>query len=164
MGSSWRTCLWRRMIIPKLSTLLDKFISLLPRQVEKPQEIKPEEDNLNKDDNNESEKSVEDVTQASLSNLPPCEEIHPFAPTEHFAPAVDVYNNCDSSNPNWLPGLPRPPPGVFVQPPRDRSRRERLRYLSQLNSYNRPSEPVPNFALKYYAVMIIGFGIVCIGS
>ena len=121
------------MIIPKLSTLLDKFVSLLPRPVEKPQSLKPEEDNLNKDINNEPEKSVEDVTQPSLANLPPCEEIHPFAPTEHFAPAVDVYNNFDSSNPNWLPGLPRPPPGVFVQPPRDRSRRERLRYLSQLN-------------------------------
>ena len=46
-----------------------------------------------------------------------------------------VYANLDSSNPNWLPGLPRPPPGVFVEPPRNRSKRERLRYLSQLNRF-----------------------------
>ena len=44
-----------------------------------------------------------------------------------------IYSNLDSSNPNWLPGLPRPPPGVRVEPPRNRSKRERWRYLSQLN-------------------------------
>ena len=44
-----------------------------------------------------------------------------------------VYDNLDSSNPNWLPGLPLPPPGVLVSPPRNRSKVARLRYLSQLN-------------------------------
>jgi hypothetical protein len=46
-----------------------------------------------------------------------------------------VYDNLNSSNPNWLPGLPRPAPGVFVEPPRNRSRVARLRYLSQLNRF-----------------------------
>ena len=30
-------------------------------------------------------------------------------------------------SPNWLPGLPQPPPGIIVEPPRNRSKRERLR-------------------------------------
>jgi len=40
-------------------------------------------------------------------------------------------------DPNWLPGLPKPPPGVYIEPPRNRSRSARTRYLSQLQSYQR---------------------------
>ena len=43
------------------------------------------------------------------------------------------YDKLDSSNPNWLPGLPKPPPGVVVEPPRNRSKVARIRYLAQLN-------------------------------
>ena len=92
-----------------------------------------------------------------------------------------VYANLDSSNPNWLPGLPRPPPGVFVEPPRNRSKRERLRYLSQLNrfcvkkgklwvstpfifSYNSAPPPVPSFTWKLNSFLLIVLMVICIGS
>ena len=39
-------------------------------------------------------------------------------------------------HPNWLPGLPLPPPDTRVEPPRNRSKSARTRYLSQLQSYN----------------------------
>ena len=54
-----------------------------------------------------------------------------ITPPPPTPPQDNVYSNLDISNPNWLPGLPRPPPGVHVDPPRNRSKRERLRYLSQ---------------------------------
>jgi len=40
------------------------------------------------------------------------------------------------SHPNWLPGLPLPAAGQRVEPPRNRSKSARTRYLSQLQSYN----------------------------
>merc|ERR1712130_31124 len=41
-----------------------------------------------------------------------------------------------ASHPNWLPGLPLPAAGQRVEPPRNRSKSARTRYLSQLQSYN----------------------------
>ena len=40
-----------------------------------------------------------------------------------------------TKDPNWLPGLPLPMPGDYVEPPRNRSKSARTRYLSQLQSY-----------------------------
>ena len=54
----------------------------------------------------------------------------PATPEPTTSPA---YDKLDSSNPNWLPGLPKPPPGVVVEPPRNRSKVARIRYLAQLN-------------------------------
>ena len=79
--------------------------------------------------------------------------IHPFAPTpteasqpttpglseDQSIPKVQEeaednqsapFVQRDSVDPNWFPGLPRPPPGVYVEPPRNRSKCERLRYLA----------------------------------
>ena len=122
------------MFITNLSSLLDRVVSLLTQHQEKSKQIDGDENKVSAEDDNEAEKIAKEEAPKVPPSLQPDEEIHPFAPTDHFvSPPVNVYNNYDSSNPNWLPGLPRPPPGVFIQPPRDRSRRERMRYLAQLN-------------------------------
>jgi hypothetical protein len=75
---------------------------------------------------------------------PSYQDLHPFAPTptepssptpseDQTTPKVpDVEDNQSAPlvDPNWFPGLPRAPPGVFVQPPRNRSKVERIRYLA----------------------------------
>ena len=75
---------------------------------------------------------------------PSYQDLHPFAPTptEPSSPTPsedqatlkvpDVEDNQSAPlvDPNWFPGLPRAPPGVFVQPPRNRSKVERIRYLA----------------------------------
>ena len=48
---------------------------------------------------------------------------------------INVTELHNSRNPNWLPSLPPPPPGVEVAPPRNRSYRERMRYLKDLHRY-----------------------------
>merc|ERR1711915_1009151 len=62
----------------------------------------------------------------------------PPSPTPSPTPSRESpWDVCDSSNPNWLPGLPKPPPGVYIEPPRNRSKSARCRYLAQLESYNK---------------------------
>ena len=58
----------------------------------------------------------------------------PPNPTPPKAPLIVSPEELESS-PNWLPGLPRPPPGVLVEPPRNRSKVARLRYLAQLDRW-----------------------------
>ena len=48
---------------------------------------------------------------------------------------INVTELHDSRNPNWVPGLPLPPPGFEVAPPRNRSFRERRRYLQDLRRW-----------------------------
>ena len=132
-------------MLTNLSSFLDRFSSLITKfehqeKNKSDSQIEAQANNIDNEDKLEAIQSKDEEIDKSktslclhLSDHTADEGVHPFAPTDHFSPPpASVYNNHDSSNPNWLPGLPRPPPGVFVKPPRDRSRRERMRYLSQL--------------------------------
>ena len=126
-------------MLTNLSSFLDRFSSLITKfehqeKNKSDSQIEALDDNLDDEYKLEATQSKdEEIDKSKTLDQTADEGVHPFAPTDHFSPPpASVYNNHDSSNPNWLPGLPRPPPGVFVKPPRDRSRRERMRYLSQL--------------------------------
>ena len=66
---------------------------------------------------------------------PSKEDPLPKALNNHRTILINVTELHDSRNPNWLPSLPIPPPGVEVTPPRNRSYRERMRYLRDLQRY-----------------------------
>ena len=84
----------------------------------------------------------------SAFDPPSYQDLHPFAPTPTDPPSPtpstgqeDTQDAEDSQSAplvdrNWFPGLPRPPPGVFVQPPRNRSKVERIRYLADFQRFS----------------------------
>ena len=118
-------------LLGQTKTLISKQTEVVKEELEQPEVV--EDKGIGSENEVEDEKSTTEnkpnVNYLHRQESDPAgyDEAHPFAP---FDPSV--YNNCDSSNPNWLPGLPKPPPGVTVAPPRDRSRKERLRYLADL--------------------------------
>ena len=72
-------------------------------------------------------------------------DVHPFAPNPDdpnvAAIPQELRDDVDNQsspipNSNWFPGLPRPPPGVFIQIPQNRSRAERIRYLNDFNRFH----------------------------
>ena len=72
------------MFITNLSSLLDRFVSLLTQHQEKSKQIDGDENKVSAEDDNEAEKIAKEEAPKVPPSLQPDEEIHPFAPTDHF--------------------------------------------------------------------------------
>ena len=80
-----------------------------------------------------SPRSCYDSNPPSYQDIYPSnQDIKPQKNNKSRTILINVTELHDSRNPNWLSSLPQPPPGVDVPPPRNRSYRERMRYLQDL--------------------------------
>ena len=98
----------------------------------------------------EPKETVSPAPSYSSFEPPSYQDLHPFAPTptglsspvpnedQEVPKGPDAEDNQSAPlvDPNWFPGLPRPPPGIYVQPPRNRSKVERIRYLADFQRLN----------------------------
>ena len=78
------------MFITNLSSLLDRFVSLLTQHQEKSKQIDGDENKVSAEDDNEAEKIAKEEAPKVPPSLQPDEEIHPFAPTDHFVPPAVI--------------------------------------------------------------------------